>query len=270
MERHHLHDADRFPSGSPWQACEMQLDVGPYRFSGKDARRTLLHATEFLDDFPPAAHTFQAERRARIAAAMTGVDARSDETSNLSGALGVVWAELLTARDDLVAAGALPPTSTGTVERLSVSDGGLPKLSVDRVDVDFGGVAGDRQASRNHHGSPFQALCLWNVESIDHLAAEGHPISYGATGENVTIAGIDWPSVRPGVRLRLGSILCEISSHAEPCNQNARWFSDGDFTRIHDRNGPWSRMYATVIEPGSIALGDAAVLEPASGAAPAG
>jgi len=242
----------------------VQLTVGPYRFSEVDARRTLLHATEFLDDFPATAHLYQAERRSRIAEALAGVDAGHADLAELAAPLDVVWAELQSARDDLVAADALPATTVGHVVRLSVSDGGVPKRAIGAVDVGYDGVTGDRQASRRHHGAPFQALCVWHAETIDQLAADGHPITYGDAGENVTISGIDWPMVRPGVRLQLGSVLCEVSSHAEPCNKNAQWFSDRDFSRIHDRNGPWSRMYATVVEPGSIAVGDTAVVEPAS------
>jgi MOSC domain-containing protein YiiM len=72
---------------------------------------------------------------------------------------------------------------------LSRSDGGVPKHSTDHVTVGFRGVDGDRQATRAHHGSPWQALCLWSREVIDALVAEGHPIAPGAAGENVTIAG---------------------------------------------------------------------------------
>jgi len=240
----------------------MQIDVGPYRFSETDARRTLAHAGEFLDDFPAAAHVHQSDRRERIAAAIGDLDVGDASVGELRRPLAAVWAQLLAARDDLVAADGLPPTTIGHVVRLSVSDGGVPKRPIDAFEVGYDGVIGDRQASRRHHGAPFQALCLWDAETIDQLAADGHPIGYGDAGENVTISEIDWPVVRPGVRLRLGSVVCEISSHAEPCSKNAQWFSDRDISRIHDRNGPWSRMYATVIVPGSIAVGDHAIVEP--------
>ena len=36
----------------------------------------------------------------------------------------------------------------------------------------------------------------------------------GAAGENVTIAGLDWADVRPGVRLRIGEVLAEVWSFA--------------------------------------------------------
>ncbi len=44
--------------------------------------------------------------------------------------------------------------------------------------------------------------------------------------------------------------------------ERARWFSDRDFTRIHHSRGPISRVYATVLEPGTVTTGDRVVLEP--------
>lgn len=227
-----------------------------------DARRTLRHVGEFLDAFGESVQPFQTARRERVAAALDGLDVGDANAADLEPALQAVWVELLAARDDVAAAGALPETTIGRVDRLSRSHGGVPKRSVDSIEVRHSGVVGDRQNSRRHHGAPFQALCLWNTETIDELASRGHPISAGSAGENVTLSGLDWPTARPGVRLLIGSVLCEISSYAEPCKKNAPWFSDGDFTRIHDRNGPWSRIYATVLRPGVVSAGDAAVLEP--------
>jgi MOSC domain-containing protein YiiM len=144
-----------------------------------------------------------------------------------------------------------------------VSGGGVPKLPVPNVEVDLGGVVGDRQAARVHHGRPWQALCLWSQEVIDGLAADGHPIGLGSAGENVTVSGIAWPDVTPGVRLRLGPVvLCQVMAYALPCKKNARWFSDGDFNRIHHLRGQLSRVYAVVLEPGAIVAGDTVTLEP--------
>ena len=83
------------------------------------------------------------------------------------------------------------------------------------------------------------------------------PPAYGARPLRVT-----WADVRPGVRLRLGSVLCVVSAFAIPCTHNKAWFIDGDFELMHHDRGPVSRVYATVLEPGSIATGDGAVLEP--------
>jgi MOSC domain-containing protein YiiM len=133
---------------------------------------------------------------------------------------------------------------------------------VAEVEVDWRGVVGDRQASRTHHGRPWQALCLWSTEVIAGFRSEGHPIAPGLAGENVTVTGLPWAEVRPGVRLRVGEVLCCVSSYAIPCKQNTGWFKDGDFMVMHHDRGPVSRVYATVLEPGRIRVGDAAVLEP--------
>jgi MOSC domain-containing protein YiiM len=155
------------------------------------------------------------------------------------------------------------PTQQGSVVNLARSDGGVPKLPAAAVDVDVDGVIGDRQGDRKHHGRPFQALCLWSMDVIEALQGEGHPITAGAAGENVTVAGIDWASLRPGTRLRVGEVLCELSAAATPCAKNAQWFADGQFARIdHDLHPGWSRLYATVLEAGPIAVGDAVEVEP--------
>jgi MOSC domain-containing protein YiiM len=171
-------------------------------------------------------------------------------------------ARLHEAADALRAAGALPATAYGTIAQLNTSDGGVPKLPVDAVDVDITGVVGDRQAVRRHHGRPWQALCIWSADVIDDLAAEGHPIAPGRAGENITVRGLPWTDVRAGVRLRLGEVLAEVSVFALPCASNAPWFLRRDFGRMHHERGPVSRVYASVVEPGRIATGDAAVLEP--------
>lgn len=163
----------------------------------------------------------------------------------------------------LHALGAGAPSATGSVAQLNVSDGGVPKTPVDEVRVNVRGVEGDRQAERKHHGRPFQALCLWSADVIEELRAEGHPVGFGATGENVTVAGIDWSAVRPGVRVRVGEALAEISAYAVPCKKNAQWFVGGDFNRMqHERHPGTSRVYASVLEDGLIRTGDPVVLEP--------
>jgi len=163
---------------------------------------------------------------------------------------------------DLHAAGAGVPSQRGTVVQLSSSGGGVPKSAVDAVDVGVDGVAGDRQSNRKHHGRPFQALCLWSADVIDELRAEGHPVRPGATGENVTVTGIDWASLRPGARLLAGEVLCELSAWAVPCRKIDGWFTGRSDRIDHDRHPGWSRAYAWVLEPGTIRTGDEVLVEP--------
>ncbi len=224
--------------------------VGPYTFTEQDARKTV---DALAKVWPLYAQGRDAAALAPLVPTLTG---------DLADDLQRVWAAWQAAGPALRAAGQLPASITGTVVQLNTSKGGLPKLPQPAVTVGWRGVDGDRQATRVHHGRPFQALCLWSQEVIDELHAQGHPIAAGLAGENITVRGIPWADVRPGVRLQVGSVLCEVSSYALPCFQNRAWFTDGEFEVMHHERGPVSRVYATVLQPGAIAAGDPVVLEP--------
>jgi hypothetical protein len=164
--------------------------------------------------------------------------------------------------DEMRAFGSFPARHEGEVAQLSSSGGGVPKLPIAEVEVDLGGVIGDVQRTRVHHGRPWQALCIWAAEVVDAFAAAGHPIRYGAAGENVTVRDIPWSLVQAGVRLRIGEVLAECTLFSLPCSQNARFFDGGDFLAMHHERGPVSRIYASVLEGGGIRAGDRVVLEP--------
>jgi MOSC domain-containing protein YiiM/uncharacterized damage-inducible protein DinB len=159
--------------------------------------------------------------------------------------------------------GAGAPTQHGTLVQISASDGGVPKTALLIATIDRHGVVGDRQAERKHHGKPLQALSLWSADVISALRAEGHSVAPGAAGENLTVAGIDWRTIRPGVRVAVGDVMTEISAFATPCVKNAQWFVDRDFHRIdHDLHPGWSRAYAWVLDGGEVAAGAEVVVEP--------
>jgi MOSC domain-containing protein YiiM len=156
--------------------------------------------------------------------------------------------------------------ASGTLVDLHRSDGGAPKPSVPSAEVGPRGLAGDRQATRQHHGRPFQAVSLYSDEVIEALAAEGHPITRGAVGENLTLAGLEWATLRPGLRLAVGGqdpVVLEVTSWAPPCRNIAAAFSDRRFDRIdHDKHPGWSRAYAWVIRTGMVQRDDAVTVLP--------
>jgi MOSC domain-containing protein YiiM len=145
-----------------------------------------------------------------------------------------------------------------SVYQISVSDGGVPKTAVERAMVTALGVLGDRQRNTQIHGGPDRALCIFSLEVIEGLRSEGHTISPGAAGENITVAGLDWDQVVPGVRLAIGpEVVAEVASYTSPCTSQAQWFTDGDFTRLSQgRNPGRSRVYARVIDEGVVSTGD--------------
>ena len=151
----------------------------------------------------------------------------------------------------------------GTVSGIFRSDGGVPKLPVGAAEVDVGGLVGDRQAKRKYHGRVWQALSLWSAEVVAQLHADGHPIVPGAAGENLSLTGVEWAQLRPGVHLQIGGVLAEVSMPVTPCRQIAGCFADRDPWRIGHRRHPGvTRWYASVVEPGRIAVGDVVVVEP--------
>jgi MOSC domain-containing protein YiiM len=239
------------------------IRIGPHTFTVTDARRTLSHAGDLFDVLAEGRDATVIELlRAEALDAIDGLDPLHAPTEDLDAPLRAFWQAWTAAGPALRAAGELPATAAGTVTSLHTSSGGVPKLPHDAVEVDFGGVIGDRQGTRLHHGRPWQALCLWSTEVIDGFVADGHGLFPGAAGENITITGLRWDDIRPGVTLAVGEVRCEISSYAVPCKKNAAWFVDGAFDLMHRRHGPVSRVYATVLEPGRITAGDPAVLEP--------
>lgn len=255
------------------------ISLDPYEFTETDALRTMaavggLWSSMMEGRSSHAAELLGAGLASRLAATLGApaetslADLGALASSSLEGsplltsALADAWNTLATASVTLRADGQMPPTSHGVVSQLSTSKGGVPKLALDTVEVSYSGVIGDVQGSRNHHGRPWQALCLYSDELINAFRAQGHTIGRGSAGENITISGLNWAEVRPGVRLRVGTVLADVQAYAVPCRHNAQWFTDGDFNHMSSQHGPVSRVYATVREPGQISTGDTVVLEP--------
>lgn len=136
--------------------------------------------------------------------------------------------------------------------------GGVPKLSVPFAEITAAGVRGDKQNDRRHHGGPQRAVSLYALERIEALRAEGHPITPGSTGENLTISGLDWEAIGIGDRLVVGDwVELEITGYAAPCRTIAAAFVDGAFGRIGQQTHPgWSRLYARVNSEGDVRPGD--------------
>jgi MOSC domain-containing protein YiiM len=159
---------------------------------------------------------------------------------------------------------------TATIHSLNVSNGGVPKHPVAAAAAAAGGLAGDRQRNLKYHGGAERALCLYSAELIEALRREGHPIAVGSTGENVTLAGLPWERVAPGVRLALGGeVVVEVTSYTRPCRTIGASFAARRTGRVSQRTHPgWSRVYARVVVPGTLRVGDAVRLLGTAGGDP--
>ena len=92
-------------------------------------------------------------------------------------------------------------TTSAKIVQLNTSPGGVPKLPVAGASIGLLGLDGDGHHYPSHGGRN-RAVVLFGLEQIEQLQADGHPITPGAIGENVTTAGLDYRTLRVGDRLQ--------------------------------------------------------------------
>ena len=153
---------------------------------------------------------------------------------------------------------------SAVVHSINIStQGGVPKLPIDKAEIKFEGVEGDfnkfRTDKKNSTGT--RAVTLFSLEQIEKLKSEGHAIDVGTTGENITIEGVDWPTLEVGTRMMIGEAMVELSEPTAPCSKIGKSFIDGAFYRIdHELELGWSRWSASVIEEGQVEVGSQVIL----------
>jgi MOSC domain-containing protein YiiM len=149
----------------------------------------------------------------------------------------------------------------GVVHSINISNGGVPKLPRESCFVGVNGLHGDRQRDLRYHGGPDRAVCLYSRELIEALQAEGHAITPGSIGENLTVSGIDWAAMVPGAKVQVGPVLLELTDYAAPCSNIARSFERRQYVRVnHKVHAGWSRLYARVLAEGAVHVGDQVAL----------
>lgn len=134
------------------------------------------------------------------------------------------------------------------------------------VRVERLGLAGDEQADLRVHGGPNKAVYCYPFTHYQRWR-QTHPrhaelLQPGAFGENLTIDGLDEEDVVLGDRLRIGTAVLEVCQPRQPCFKLALRFNDALMVRAMVETGQCG-WYVRVIEPGSLAAGDAVVHEPA-------
>ena len=94
-------------------------------------------------------------------------------------------------------------------------------------------------------------------EIITALKNEGHPIFPGSTGENLTIKGMDWNSLKTGDKLKMGEVEIQLTGPTAPWQTIQNSFTNNQFSRISQKKNPgWSRWYAKVLKEGTVKLND--------------
>jgi len=157
----------------------------------------------------------------------------------------------------------------GRIIQLNVSKGGLPKFPVPSAYATPLGLEGDAHRNPLVHGGPQKALLLISSEDIATLCAAGFPVFSGALGENLTIEGLPFRDLRPGMRFRAGEAVIVLTRPRSPC-ANLDVYNSPELGRIQeavydtqvkagDTSSPrWgvAGFYALVERPGLILSGD--------------
>jgi MOSC domain-containing protein YiiM len=159
---------------------------------------------------------------------------------------------------------------TGHIVQINISRGGIPKRPVPEAVITPLGLEGDSWNHPEIHGGPRQSVLLIAAEAIDELIARGHPLYYGALGENLTTRGLDRTQLRYGQRLRAGTALLELTKMRAPCatldvyGPTIKQEIYDKRVKAGDPSSPrWglSGFYASVIEPGVVRVNDIITVE---------
>lgn len=95
-------------------------------------------------------------------------------------------------------------------------------------------------------------VSLLAKESIDKIRAKGLDVNYGDFAENLTVEGIDLPSLPIGTRLKVGSeVLLEVSQIGKVCHNRCNIF----YT-VGDCVMPREGIFAKVLTGGEIKIND--------------
>ncbi len=109
------------------------------------------------------------------------------------------------------------------------------------------GLEGDRHA----HAESTRQVLLMDEET---LAVFG--LAAGAVKENITTRGLDFKTLTPGTRLRIGDALLEITKSCTPCSRMDE-IRPGLRTALEGQRG----MLARVLEGGEMRVGDVIMVE---------
>ena len=159
----------------------------------------------------------------------------------------------------------IDPGDAGIVATVNVNGGGVPKPPIAGTRILALGLAGDGHTEPEPiHGGPIAAVSLYAQEAIERVREDGHAAFPGAYGENLTLLGIDWATLREGDRLEIGDCegegedgaLIELTQDAAPCQTIAHWFTRRRIARISHKVHPEdARWYARVLREGPVAPG---------------
>ena len=125
-------------------------------------------------------------------------------------------------------------------------------------------IDGDEQSDLSVHGGRNKAVYAYPSEHYANWVQElGVDLPWGAFGENLTTEGLLEDDVRIGDRLRIGSVIFEVTQPRMPCHKLSIRFDRDDMVRRFLKSGR-PGLYLAVMREGVLAAGDQVTLEAAA------
>lgn len=171
--------------------------------------------------------------------------------------------------------------NTGRARAVTLLDGRRGRSAIGKtpvagpVAVGPLGLEGDEQADLSVHGGLAKAVYAYPVEHYPfwqtvraqaRVALWGEPLAPGALGENLTVRGLAEDRLWIGDRLHVlrdGAIACvlAVSEPRLPCHKLGAAMGFAQAVKLMAQSG-YCGSYLAVVEPGSVAAGDALALVP--------
>ncbi len=108
------------------------------------------------------------------------------------------------------------------------------------------GLSGDAHAGPWH-----RQVSLLSADQIAAFNARGAAVRPGAFGENLVVEGIDFRALPVGTLLRCGPVLLEMTQIGKECHTHCQIYH-----RMGECIMPREGVFARVLEPGTITVGD--------------
>ena len=133
---------------------------------------------------------------------------------------------------------------------------GLQKHDVNTAHFsDEWGIDGDA-----HAGSWHRQVSLLSADKIEAFNKRGANVIPGAFGENLVVEGFDFRALPVGTLLRCGDVLLEMTQIGKECHSHCEIYK-----KMGECIMPREGVFARVIEPGSISVGDEMSIEKREG-----
>ena len=120
------------------------------------------------------------------------------------------------------------------------------------------GIDGDAHAGHRH-----RQVSLLSADKIAAFNEKGAGVVPGAFGENLVVEGFDFRALPVGTLLRCGDVLLEMTQIGKECHSHCEIFK-----KMGDCIMPREGVFARVLEPGEIHVGDEMAIEPRRGVRP--